>query len=122
LGDNSERTGKEFFPGLFLRFSGAFSANLCCFLNILSGLSLLFDNSERIRAEQRKRSQEQGREKRRGFDRHGKERGGILHPSGLHNATIRVAVESIADSQCKGALMPFAYPRTRWFDCRGRWI
>ena len=34
-------------------------------------------------------------QKRRGFDRHVKERGRGLHPAGLHSATIWVAVESI---------------------------
>jgi len=38
---------------------------------------------------------EQGRAKRRGFDRHVKEQAGICIPSGSHHATIRIAVESM---------------------------
>jgi len=62
------------------------------------------NNREEIRAEQGSRvpeqgkiSQEQGRATRRSFDRHVKERGGFSDPSGWHNATFRLEVESYVD-------------------------
>ena len=48
---------------------------------------------------------EQGQAEHRGFDRHVKEPAGAFYaPSGLHIATLRIAVESISDQAIAGNL------------------